>query len=133
MEPVLHLSLPVADLDAAQAFYVDALGCDLGRVRDEFVDVWFFGMQLTLQHRPEQVLPDGQHGVRHFGVTLGRDEIEALLERLRRSSRPVRWITPLETAVDAALDGKTSVKLADPSGNVIELKAYPDGTGPPRP
>jgi hypothetical protein len=24
------------------------------------------------------------------------------------------------------LQGKTNVKIADPSGNVVELKAYPD-------
>ena len=32
MEPILHLSLPVADLAAARAFYVDVLGCEPGRV-----------------------------------------------------------------------------------------------------
>jgi extradiol dioxygenase family protein len=35
MEPVLHLSIPVADLSTAREFYVDALGCTLGRVRED--------------------------------------------------------------------------------------------------
>jgi hypothetical protein len=38
--------------------------------------------------------------------------------------REVDWVTPLATATDPALSGKTSVKVADPSGNVIELKSY---------
>ena len=31
MEPLFHLSIPVDDLDRAKAFYVDMLGCELGR------------------------------------------------------------------------------------------------------
>ncbi|HEY1737198.1 MAG TPA: VOC family protein [Acidimicrobiia bacterium] len=124
MEPILHLSLPVRDLGAAREFYVDQLGCRLGRERDEFIDVWFFGMQLTLQQRPDEVPADGAHGVRHFGVTLPRSQLDALVERLR--ARPVRWVEALTTDTTGLLDSKTSAKVADPSGNVIELKAYPD-------
>ena len=39
MEPILHLSFPVRDLAQSIAFYVDVLGCELGRVHDEFADV----------------------------------------------------------------------------------------------
>ena len=124
MEPILHLSLPVADLDATRAFYVDVLGCPLARERDRFIDVWFYGMQLTLQERPEQLLGDDRQGVRHFGVTLAREELAALIERLRHE--PVTWVHDVATDTTGALDGKTNVKIADPSGNVIELKTYPD-------
>ena len=37
MEPILHLSLPVGDLDAARVFYVDTLGCRVGRVREGWI------------------------------------------------------------------------------------------------
>jgi extradiol dioxygenase family protein len=124
MEPILHLSIPVRDLDAAREFYVDALGCPLGRVRAEFIDVWFFGMQLTLQQRPDEVVAADAQGVRHFGVALPSDALEALLARLRAA--PVQWIHDVATDTEGVLDGKTSVKVADPSGNVIELKSYPD-------
>ncbi|HEY3834659.1 MAG TPA: VOC family protein [Acidimicrobiia bacterium] len=124
VEPILHLSLPVLDLDAARDFYVERLGCRLGRERDQFIDVWFFGMQLTLQQRPEEVAVDGEQGVRHFGVTLPRTQLDALVARLH--AQPVRWLEPLTTDTEGTLDGKVSAKIADPSGNVIELKAYPD-------
>lgn len=120
--PILHLSLPVTDLDAALGFYVDALGCEPGRRRDGWADVWFFGLQLTLHERPDEVLPVAP-GVRHFGVTLDVDELARLLERLgdgvdRVAPRGVEHAgTPLE---------QRKVKLRAPSGNVIELKAYPD-------
>ena len=124
VEPILHLSLPVADLASSRAFYVTTLGCAPGRVGDGFVDVWFHGLQLTLQERPDQLLADAEQGVRHFGVTLDRPVLDALLERLQ--AEPVRWVSPVTTDTGGALGGKTSAKVADPSGNVIELKAYAD-------
>ncbi|HEY7107288.1 MAG TPA: VOC family protein [Acidimicrobiia bacterium] len=133
MDPILHLSLPVADLEAARRFYVEDLGCSPGRVDDGWIDVWFYGMQLTLHERPEQVpAADGPRSVRHFGVTLDRSELDALLDRLR--GRTVRWVEPITTGTGGRLAGKTSAKIADPSGNVVELKSYPaDDAAPPGP
>lgn len=124
MEPILHLSLPVADLDAARAFYVDTLGCSPGQRGADGMDIWFYGLQLTLQHRPDEVVRDDQQGVRHFGVTFDRAALDALLTRLQ--ALPVRWVSTVSTDTVGALRGKTSAKLADPSGNVIEFKAYDD-------
>ena len=127
METFLHLSLPVTVLDAALAFYVDTLGCTLGRVRLEqgFADVWFYGMQLTLQEQPRHVLPADEQGARHFGAALPPEELEAVLARLDRST--VTWLERPTVDTDGRLNGKTSAKFADPSGNVIELKSYPGG------
>jgi extradiol dioxygenase family protein len=93
VEPILHLSIPVRDLSESVGFYVESLGCELGRVREWFVDIWFFGMQVTLHERPEQIL---RCRLRERGV-----------------DRPSG-----HTA--------TKAKILDPSGNVIELKAYVD-------
>lgn len=124
-DPILHLSIAVNDLAETRRFYEDALGCRVGRVRDRWLDVWFFGMQLTLHERPAEVAGVHQHGVRHFGVVL-RDATtyERLITRLR--SHDVRWESEPATHVEAELSGKTSGKLADPSGNVIEIKYYDD-------
>ena len=124
VQPTLHLSLPVRDTKEAQTFYVEILGCELGRVRETWLDVWFYGMQLTLQERPEEVLPEDEQGVRHFGVTLDRSVFDALVARLEQHS--VSWFQRVSTDTTGALDGKTSAKILDPSGNVIELKTYPD-------
>jgi extradiol dioxygenase family protein len=124
VDPILHLSIPVKDLEAARDFYVDTLGCRLGASGIDGVDIWFYGLQLTLQPRPDEVLPDDQQGTRHFGVTLDRAELDALMTRLQ--ALPVRWVSPLSTDTTGAVRGKTSAKLADPSGNVIEFKSYDD-------
>jgi extradiol dioxygenase family protein len=122
--PVLHLSLAVRDLDAARAFYVDGLGCGLGRVRDGWIDVWFHGMQVTLHEEPAEVVAPGGNAVRHFGVTLTADELAAVLSRL--ASRPVDWLRPLQTDYPGTPQEQTKAMVADPSGNAIELKAYAD-------
>jgi extradiol dioxygenase family protein len=127
MDTFLHLSLPVLDLDDSVTFYVDALGCTPGRTRPAqgFVDVWFHGLQLTLQHQPDQVLTREQQGARHFGVALPADELVAALARLEACD--VVWIERPTVDTEGRLAGKTSAKVADPSGNVIELKSYPLG------
>jgi extradiol dioxygenase family protein len=126
-DPILHLSLPVADLPEARHFYEEVLGLRIGRVRPEWIDVWFFGMQLTLQHRPDEIASAPDQGVRHFGVTLPTaQDYDALVERLR--GHGVVWLAEPAASTAAELSGKTSAKLADPSGNVIELKHYPSTT-----
>ena len=125
MQPILHLSIPVHDLDDAVSFYVRALGCQAARAKDEFADVWFFGMQVTLHERPneaDEASPAG--GTRHFGVTLGRDEFDALVARLDATG--VEWLVPVTTDDAGLPTEQTKGKVADPSGNVIEVKTYRD-------
>ena len=122
-QPVLHLSLPVNDLHAARDFYENTLGCRIGRTREDWFDAWFFGLQLTLQLRPLEVMNRSQQGVRHFGVVLpSLSEFKELVTRINASE--YQWISEPEKQTDAKLSGKIGGKLADPSGNVIEIKYY---------
>lgn len=126
-DPILHLSLPVDDLAAARLFYEQGLGCRVGRVRDEWFDVWFFGLQLTLALRPEETRRVDDQGTRHFGVVLDDpDAFAAVVDRLR--DHGVAWIEEPVVHGAAELSGKVGGKLADPAGNVIEIKYYADPT-----
>jgi extradiol dioxygenase family protein len=124
MRPILHLSLPVLDLDETKRFYVDLLGCEVGRERPGFIDIWFYGLQLTLQLNPDEVLPADQRGVRHFGVTVSTEGLDTLIARLDASE--VEWLSPRGTDYVGTPQEQTKAKVLDPSGNVIELKAYAD-------
>jgi extradiol dioxygenase family protein len=126
LEPILHLSFPVRDLAESIAFYVDVLGCDLGRVRDEFADVWFFGMQITLHAQPDQVLGSEMRGVRHFGATLDAKDLHSTLQRL--DARGVVWLNTVATEYAGTPKEQTKAKVLDPDGNAIELKSYADPT-----
>jgi hypothetical protein len=114
----------VRDIEEAQSFYVHTLGCQAARRREDFIDVWFFGLQLTLHDRPDEVTGLAPDGSRHFGVTLGRDEFDHLVDRLQKNG--VEWVVPVTTDDAGLLTEQTKGKIVDPSGNVIEIKTYKD-------
>ncbi len=72
-----HLAIPVGDLAAAELFYCGLLGCSKGRTASRWIDVNFFGHQVTL-HLVDGPNPDvdtnpvdgDQVPARHFGVVL---------------------------------------------------------------
>lgn len=113
MQPILLLSIPVRDLGESDLgesvdFYVGGLGCRPGRVQGSDADVWFFGMQVTLHERPDQVLVPEQTGVRHFGVTLAAGEMQALLARIE--ARGVVFASPVATD-NVGVEGLTESAL----------------------
>jgi uncharacterized protein len=122
VDPILHLSLPVAELPVARRFYLEVLGCSAGRQNSTAADVWFLGMQLTLQQLPDQVL--AEQGSRHFGATLARDHWDVLCARVEEHGVP--WLRPPLTRHEGTPQEERKAYLADPSGNVIELKSYAD-------
>jgi extradiol dioxygenase family protein len=120
--PIFHLSIPVADLNAAKQFYTDVLGARVGRTTDDWLDVLLWGHQITLQRRPDDVLSPVAQGKRHFGVILPWAEWEALGARLRARNVPFRSPPAVTNAGTPQEQGK--IYLADPSHNVIEIKSY---------
>jgi extradiol dioxygenase family protein len=117
--PIFHLSFPVRDLEEGLHFYTGTLGGVPGRREQAWADVALFGAQLTLQHVPKDVLEPMPRS-RHFGATLGWSEWEALVARLADFVEAPR-IDHRGTEREQA-----KAMVADPSGNLIELKAYRD-------
>jgi extradiol dioxygenase family protein len=111
-------------MDEARHFYVHTLGCRVARTTSDFTDVWFYGMQVTLQDRPDEATGLVPGGSRHFGVTLDRDDFEAAVARLEEEH--VAWVSPVSTDGEGTEVEQTKCKIADPSGNVIELTTYPN-------
>jgi extradiol dioxygenase family protein len=121
---IFHLSIPVADLDAAKRFYTDVLGARVGRTTDDWLDVLLWGHQITLQHLPGEVRAPEAQGKRHFGVILPWAEWEALGERLRARGTPL--LAPPTVTKAGTPEEQGKIYLADPSHNVIEIKTYRD-------
>lgn len=117
MNPIFHLSFPIADLDESLAFYIGELGGVVGRREERWADVALFGAQLTLQHQPQDVLYPMPRS-RHFGATLDWSEWEELTGRLNGFAESPR--------IDHAGTEREQAKamIGDPSGNLIEIKAY---------
>ena len=115
--PIFHLSVPVRDLDEALAFYVEVLGGVAGRREVDWADVGLFGAQVTLQHAVADVL-EPMPRTRHFGATLGWSEWERLTRELAGFVE-MPCISHVGTEREQA-----KAMVADPSGNLIEIKAY---------
>lgn len=120
MQPIIHLSFPVGDLDEAIAFYTNNLGAELGRRTDTFIDLFLFGAQVTLQNDPQNVLRPMPRS-RHFGATLSWTAWEETAKRLAGADFIVE--PPRASYVGEPIE-QTKLMIADPSGNLIELKAY---------
>ena len=122
MRYIFHLSIPVRDLDEALGFYVDALAAKPGRRHDDWLDVLVWGHQVTLQLRPEEVLPRAAQGKRHYGVVLPWDEWKSEVERIRASG--IRFAAEPQVLMPGTAEEQAKFYLRDPSDNVIEVKAY---------
>jgi hypothetical protein len=81
-------------------------------------------MQITLHAQPDQVLAPEQRGVRHFGATLARADLDAILARLE--SHGATWLARVSTDDPGTEREQTKAKVLDPDGNAIELKSYRD-------
>jgi extradiol dioxygenase family protein len=119
---IFHLSIPVSDLESSRRFYLEVMGASIGRANEEWLDVLLWGHQITLQHRPDEVLPVDRQGKRHFGVVLPwntwRDEVTRL------EGIGAGFLEPPAVKLAGTDDEHAKAYLADPSGNVIEMKAY---------
>jgi extradiol dioxygenase family protein len=114
--PIFHLSFPVIDLEEAIAFY-STLGGSVGRRETAWVDIALFGAQLTLQHAPGDVLQPTPRS-RHFGATLSWQDWEHLIAQV------TGFIEGPRIDYSGTKREQAKAMLADPSGNLIELKAY---------
>ena len=120
MRPIFHLSFPVRDLAEAVCFYQDELGAEIGRHEAGFADALLFGAQVTLQNDPGNVSKPMPR-TRHFGATIPWADWETLADRFGESTNLVE-APCVSYAGDPTEQGK--LMLSDPSGNLIEIKAY---------
>lgn len=124
---IFHLSIPVADLAVAKGFYVGVLGATVGRENDTWLDVLLWGHQITLQCQPSEVMPLEQQGKRHFGVVLPWDTWALEAERVRATGTP--FLGEPKVLLGGTAEEQAKFHLADPSNNIIEVKAYRDVAG----
>jgi len=130
-QPPFHLALPVHDLEAARSFYVEHLGCGVGRTDARWIDFDFWGHQVTVhlvdaeEDGPPTNPVDGDAvPARHFGVVLPWSDWEALARRLEAAGVPFRLPPKVRFAGQVGEQGTFFV--TDPSGNALEFKSFRD-------
>ena len=120
MRPIFHLSIPVRDLQEAVDFYVDELGADIGRRTGAFADALVFGAQITLQDDPSSVTAPMPR-TRHFGATVPWEDWESVASRVAGGPLVVE---PPTISYEGRPTEQGKLMIVDPSGNLIEIKAY---------
>ena len=130
MSALFHLAFPVTDLGQTRHFYRDVLGCRLGAEDARWVDIDFYGHQITahlvdaLEAVPTNPV-DGDHvPARHFGAILSMHEWEALAGRLREHGTQFD-IEPHRRFAGQPREQATMF-FRDPCGNYLEFKAFVD-------
>lgn len=114
-----HLSFVVPDLNHAKEFYVDALGCKVGRNAGDWIDIIFFGHQITM-HQERQSMK--ARAIDHFGPVLEKAEWQAVAEKL--SSSDVDFQLPPTVKDNGANSESGKYIVKDPAGNLLEFKYY---------
>ncbi|WP_447971992.1 VOC family protein [Nitrospira sp. Kam-Ns4a] len=120
---LFHLAFPVHDLAAAKRFYVDGLGCTLGRESDAAVTLGLAGHQLVAHLAKEALAP--QQGIypRHFGLVFASEQDwQALADRAKAKGLPF-FQHPRVRFPGTRIEHRTFF-LEDPSGNLLEFKHY---------
>lgn len=114
-----HLSFVVPDKELARWFYIDILGCSLGRNNDSWFDILFFGHQLTIHQASEN---NAAFEINHFGPILNKTEWLSVIQKCKGETIKVILPPTIKNKGNDDESGKFIVK--DPSGNIIEFKYY---------
>lgn len=129
MNTRFHLAFPVKDLEQTKIFYLNILGCSLGRESLKWVDFNLFGHQIVAHLSPEDCGSINRNQVdgdkipaRHFGVILNWDIWENLIKSIKEKDI-VFYIKPKIRFKNKKGEQGTFFVL-DPSENVIEFKSF---------
>lgn len=131
MSGIFHLAFPITDLESAKWFYGEILGCRIGRSTEHWVDIDFFGNQLSAHVNAQAVFTpfmsmiDGKEvPLRHFGVVLHWNDWEALAQKLQ--DQGVEFIIEPHIRFEGEPGEQGTMFFYDPSGNAIEMKGFKD-------
>ena len=124
-----HLAIAVKDIDEAKSFYCDFLGCEEGNSEKGWVDINFWGNELTLHIAGEDELKiTHRHHVDmaevcvpHFGIHLLREDFDEVKRRIQSSDEYDFLDAPFLRFKDGYREQETFF-IRDPSGNAIEIK-----------
>jgi uncharacterized protein len=118
-----HLAFPIENIPDTKKFYVDGLGCTVGRETANSLILNLYGHQLVA-HVVDRPLPP-QQGIypRHFGMifpTLA--DWQGLLDRAR--SQQLSFYQGAKHRFAGAITEHRTFFLADPFANLLEFKYY---------
>ena len=124
---LFHLAFPVTDLAATKQFYVEGLGCELGRESESAVTLGLAGHQLVAQLTSQKL--ERQQGIypRHFGLVFTSEkDWQALAERAK--AKGLKFYQEPRRRYPGTKIEHLTFFLEDPSHNLLEFKHYAHDT-----
>jgi hypothetical protein len=123
---VFNVAIPAYDLQAAQHFHVDLLGCKLARHYDDRITLDFIGDQvvchLTARDPGSKGGPESMYA-RHFGVTfLHGEDFEAVHEVA--VMREIPFFSELSSRFEGRAEVHRTFVLRDPSDSLIVIMQF---------
>ena len=120
---IFHLAFPVRDLEETKKFYVEGLGCSLGRESRVAVTLELGGHQIIAQFSRHATAPPQSIYPRHFGLVLeSKQEWQSLADRAKAKNLPF-FREPIRRYPGTRIEHCTFF-LQDPSHNLLEFKYY---------
>jgi uncharacterized protein len=119
---LFHLAFPMTDLETTKKFYVEGLGCALGRQSDSALILGLAGNQIVAHLVKETVAQKGVYP-RHFGLVFTEEkDWQALADRARVKGLKF-YQEPRKRYEGQPIEHRTFF-LEDPSHNLLEFKYY---------
>ena len=127
-----HLAFPVDNIKICKKWYVDILGCTIGRESEKWVDFNFFGHQISAHLSEKKDSPSSTYNnvdshqipSRHFGIILNMDHWELLTKRLIKLN--INFEVKPYIRFKNKRGEQATFFIKDPSENYIEFKAFKD-------
>lgn len=120
---LFHLAFPVANIAQTKQFYVQGLGCQIGRESPSSVILNLYGHQIVAHLTHEPLTPQHTIYPRHFGLIFtSESDWESLLKRAQDQQLSFRE-EPKRRFTGQPTEHRTFF-LEDPFYNLLEFKYY---------
>jgi len=127
---MIHLSIPIKDIESTLTFYRDILGCKITRQQIDRLDIDFYGHHLVAQLSKEEsshksvTIGHGNYPLRHFGVIVQPAVYDRMLAHLI-SAKVTFAMAPDRIFIGTPREQSVFL-VFDYSGNAVEVKGMPD-------
>lgn len=121
--PIFHLAFPAHDIKLAKQFYIDGLGCELGRESEHALILNLGGHQLVA-HLVSEALPyPDKIYPRHFGLVFkNKNDWQQLAARAEKEQ--LTFYRKPFVRHEGKITEHHSFFLIDPTHNLLEFKFY---------
>jgi extradiol dioxygenase family protein len=126
--PSFHLAFSVHDLEATRLFYVDVLGCRVGRSTQTWMDLDFFGYQITAHvvtgnsKQTMNEVDEHEIPIPHFGLIMDWEDWHRAVDHMTYIG--VNFRVEPHVRFKGKVGEQATFFVEDPSGNCLEFKAF---------